>query len=164
MLNVGDIIDVEVQSVREFGIFCRFGNDTIVVLIPDVSWIASFNSCEQFAVVGDVLTVKVQLVNHEKGAIGASIKGLNPNPWEADQLRPGDEHEVRVVRIVANADRCQGNPGYLIELLPGAFAMLCANDSALEVGQQCTVSIIRVDQHRHAVTVALKHDWHRLGD
>jgi len=158
MIAVGDIIDVQVQRVEVFGIFCRHENETILLLIPETSWIASFCSCEQFADPGDWLTVKIKHVDHESRKIAASIRELHPNPWEAGQLQPGDEYKARMVRYVPKADRCNGQPGYLIEVLPGAYAMLRANGITLAPNQQCTVSVIKSDAFMHTVTVSLKHN------
>jgi predicted RNA-binding protein with RPS1 domain len=142
MLAIGDVVDVEVQTVAVFGVFCRYGEQEVLVLIPETSWVASFCSCEQFAKPGDRLTVKIIGVDAQKGKIAASIKALQPDPWTSGELAPGTEHRGRVVRYVEKADRCMDGPGFLIEMIPGAYVMLCANGVLLEAGQQVTVVIV----------------------
>lgn len=155
MLEIGNIVEVEVQSVEVFGIFCRHESQEILVLIPETSWIASFCSCEQFTQPGDYLKVKIKHVDRESGKIAASIKDLHSNPWETDQLKAGNEHVARVIRCVREADRCNDGPGYLIEVLPGAYAMMCANGLKFQVGQQCIVTIEKSDPTTHAVQVTI---------
>ncbi len=154
MVAAGDIIEVEVVSVAVFGLFCRYGEQEVLVLIPEISWIASYNSCEQFASPGDRFRVKVLRVDAESGQVSGSIIALHPNPWQSDQLALGTEYRARVVRPVANADRCGGAPGYLLELLPGAYVMMCGGPH-LECGQVRSVKIIASDAFKRSVQVAL---------
>src|SRR5258708_2533798 len=100
MLAVGEIVEVEVQTVAVFGVFCRFEVQEVLVLIPETSWIASFCSCHQFAEAGDRFAVKIKHVDLGTGKIAASIRELYPTPWETGQLAPGTEHRARVVRYV----------------------------------------------------------------
>lgn len=156
MLNAGEVVEVEVRTVAVFGVFCRHGEEEILVLIPETSWVASFCSCEQFARSGDRLTVKIIHVDASKGKISASIKALHPDPWATGELAPGIEHQARVVRYVEKADRCMDGPGYLIELIPGAYVMLCANGLSPEIGDRITVVIRESDFSKRAVQVTCK--------
>jgi ribosomal protein S1 len=155
MLAIGQIVDVEVQTVAVFGVFCRYAEQCVLVLIPETSWIASFCSCHQFAEPGDRFSVKIKHVDPFTGRIAASIKDVHPNPWETGQLTPGTEHLARVVRYVDKADRCDDNPGYLIELLPGAYTMLCVDGLSLTKNQQYMVTIREADSFRHSVKLAV---------
>jgi predicted RNA-binding protein with RPS1 domain len=153
MLAIGQIIEVEVQMTAVFGIFCRYAEQDILVLIPEISWIASFGMCHQFAEPGDRFLVKIKHVDQRTGKVAASIKELHPNPWETGQLAPGAEHQARVVRYVDKADRCDDSPGYLLELLPGAYLMLCADGLSLKKNQQCRAKVYESDAIRHVVKV-----------
>jgi predicted RNA-binding protein with RPS1 domain len=156
MLHVGQIIDVEVRSVAVFGLFCAWEGQEILVLIPETSWIASCNSCLQLADPGDHLAVKVVHVDSETGKVSASIRAAHPDPWRNGLLAAGLEHQARVVRYVDKADRCEGNPGYLIELLPGAYAMLRADGLSFRKNQSCVVRVCKSDESKHAVEVIFK--------
>ena len=153
MLAAGQIIDVKVQSAAVFGLLCRHDKQDVLVLIPAVSWIASFGSCEQFADPGDELTVKVMRVDTGTGKVAASIREQYPDPWEDGSLRPGTEHQARVVRFVEKADRCNDGPGYLLELMPGAYVMLCDSGSLLEKDQHCLVTVRESDSSKRTVRV-----------
>jgi predicted RNA-binding protein with RPS1 domain len=156
MLATGQVVEVEVCTVAVFGVFCRYEEQEILVLIPEISWIASFCACHQFAKPGDRLTVKIIHADVATGKIAGSIKALHPDPWTNDALAPGTDHLARVVRYVEKADRCNDGPGYLIELMPGAYVMLCANGSSLEADQQIMVTVRESDFTKRAVRVAAK--------
>jgi small subunit ribosomal protein S1 len=156
MLKAGDVVEVEVRNVAVFGVFCRHGEQEILVLIPETSWVASFCSCEQFAQPGDRLTVKIIHVDAARGKIAASIKALHPDPWTTGELAPGTEHQARVVRYVEKADRCMDGPGYLIELIPGSYIMLCASSLSLKTGEQVAVVIRESDFSKRAVRATCK--------
>jgi hypothetical protein len=153
MLAVGQIVEVEVQAVAVFGLFCRYDGQEVLVLLPETSWTASFCSGHQFAEPGDRLTVKVLHVDDERGKVSASVKAVYPDPWLGGLLAPGTEHQARVVRRVEAADRCGGGAGYLLELVPGAYVVLC-DGPPLEKGQTCTVTVVATDYAKRAVRVA----------
>lgn len=155
MLATGQIVEVEVQSVAVFGLFCRYDGQELLVLIPEISWIASYCSCHQFAAPGDRLTVKVIHVDADSGKVSASVKAVHPDPWAAGLLAAGTDHRARVVRFVENADNCGDGDGYLLELMPGAYVMLCGGPT-IEKGQTCTVTVVESDFSKRAVRVARK--------
>jgi predicted RNA-binding protein with RPS1 domain len=155
MLAIGQIVEVEVTTVAVFGVFCRHDEHDVLVLIPDTSWIASFCSCHQFAKRGDRFTVKVIHVDEATGKISGSIKAVHPDPWAAGHLAPGTTHLARVVHYVEKADRCNDSPGYLVEVLPGAYALLCADRFTVESGQQCMVTVTESNFSKRAVRVVV---------
>lgn len=106
MLVAGEVVEVEVRNVEVFGIFCSHHDQEILVLIPDISWVACFNSCRQFAEPGDRFFVKILNVDSNTGKVAASLKALHPDPWVAGLLKLGAIHRARVVRRVEKADRC----------------------------------------------------------
>ncbi len=155
MLVSGDIVTAEVLSVQVFGVFCAYDKQEIQVLIPEISWIASFNSCVQFASPGDQLRVKIIHVDAAGDRIAGTIKGMYADPWESNQFEVGTVFSSKVIRRVDQADRCDGQSGYLVELMPGAYAMLCAQHISLKVGETCSVILTEVDRQRHAVSISL---------
>jgi predicted RNA-binding protein with RPS1 domain len=156
MLVAGQVVEVEVRTVAVFGVFCAHGEQELLVLIPEMSSVAYFNSCHQFAEPGDRLTVKVIHVDPATGKAAASVRALYPDPWPAGLLAPGSEHQARVVRYVEKADRCADAPGYLLELLPGAYVMLCAGSLSLEKNQPVTVMVRESNRSQSAVRVDVK--------
>ena len=154
-LQIDQIVDVTVKSVQVFGLFCTYEGDAeLVVLIPEISWTASFCSCEQIADVGDLITVKILNIDDPSGEIAASIRHRFPDPWKTDLLNVGQSHSAKIVRHVENADRCDDGPGYLLELVPGAFVMLCTTKTALVPGNTYDVTITESNPGAHAIAVS----------
>ncbi len=155
MLAVGDTVTAEVTSLQVFGVFCRHASHDMLVVIPETSWIASFNSCLQFADIGDQLTVKITNIDQPTGKIAASVKDLHPDPWTNEKIIVGAHYNARVVRFVESTDRCNNRSAYLIELLPGSYAMLASGDRAISCGQNVAVKVLAADLRQSSVVV----DW-----
>jgi hypothetical protein len=77
-LNPGDVVRAVVRKIAVFGLFCEYGTHEILVLIPEISWIPSFASCEQVAEVGDQLKVKIVHIDQERNKIAGSVRALHP--------------------------------------------------------------------------------------
>jgi hypothetical protein len=157
-LKVGDIISAVVTNTANYGMFLRHGDDAILVLIPETSWTACYASCHQLADVGDEFEIVIVAVGAD-GRIAGSLRAWHPtsDPWSgAWQLKVGDCIDAKVARIVTSADRCNRGKGYLLELRPAAYAMLCADGlPELLNGQRCKVRVSDIDESRHAIGVKL---------
>lgn len=154
-LHAGQVVDVIVKSAQTYGLFCEYDGDTeLLVLIPEISWTASFCSCDQIADVGDSITVKILAVDEASGKIAGSIRHRFPDPWSTDALDVGRTYTATVIRHVETADRCDNGPAYLMEIIPGSFVMLCTSDSDLVPGDVCDVTITTSNPDAHAVSVS----------
>ena len=158
-LNTGDVVRAVVRQTAVFGLFCECGTHEILVLIPEISWIPSFASCEQVAAVGDELEVKIVHIDRERNKIAGSLRALHPgsDPWHgAWRLGVGDVLEATVLRWVEKADRCGDAGGYLLALRPAALVMLCGQDAGrFRSGDRCAVRITSIDPSWKKVTVDL---------
>ena len=154
-LHAGQVVDVIVISVQTYGLFCEYDGDTeLLVLIPEISWTASFCSCDQIADVGDSITVKILAVDESSGKIAGSIRQRFPDPWNTDALDVGRTYAATIIRPVEMADRCNDGPAYLLEIVPGAFVMLCTSDSDLVPGDVCNVTITISNPDVHSVAIS----------
>ena len=158
-LKVGDVVRAVVRKAVVFGLFCEFGTQEILVLIPEISWIPSFASCEQVAAVGDELEVKIIHIDRERNKISGSLVALHPenDPWHgAWQLGVSDGLEATVVRWVEKADRCGDAGGYLLALRPAALVMLCGQEAGcFKNGDTVAVKVTALDARSRQVTVGL---------
>lgn len=153
---MGQTVDVIVKSVQTYGLFCAYDEHTeLLVLTPETSWTASYCSCDQFADVGDLITVKILHIDNDRGKIAASVRHRFPDPWATDSLQIDRRYAAKIVRNVQSADRCNGGTGHLLELVPGAFVMLCASNSHLVPGDTCDVIITDSNPDSHAVKISL---------
>ena len=158
-LKPGDVVRAVVRKTAVFGLFCEYGTHEILVLIPEISWIPSFASCEQVAAVGDELEVKIIHIDKERNKIAGSLRALHPesDPWHgAWQLGVGDVLEATVVRWVEKADRCGDAGGYLLALRPAALVMLCGQEAGrFKSGDRVAVRVTSIDARHSKVTVGL---------
>ena len=149
------------RKTAVFGLFCEYGTHEILVLIPEISWIPSFASCEQVAAVGDELEFKIVHIDKERNKIAGSLRALHPesDPWHgAWQLGVGDVLDATVVRWVDKADRCGDKGGYLLALRPAALVMLCGQEAGrFKSGDKCAVRIASIDKLHWQVKVELSH-------
>lgn len=154
-LQIGEKLKVTVTAVAEFGIFCQWQNHSILVTIPETSWIASYNSCVQFAAVGDTHEIIIRSVDPTGEKISASIRALYSDPWQENSLVIGSIHLAKIVRYVEQADRCNNQPAYLVELMPGAYAMLCVRGQTFQKGDLCEVMITETTPEKRSVKLAM---------
>ena len=158
-LEVGQIVQARATAVATFGIFLEHQGRSILVEIPETSWIASFASCTEIAAVGYESQVKIlREIEAGKRFVG-SMTAAHPegDPWSGNwNLSVGDRVQATVARVVEAADRCGGKRGYLLELRPAALVMLCATgEERLQPGEMCDVEIIEMDVRHRAVKVRL---------
>ena len=148
------------RKTAVFGLFCECGTHEVLVLIPEISWIPSFASCEQVAAVGDELEVEVIHIDKDRKKIAGSVRAIYPesDPWKgAWQLGEGDVVEATVVRWVEKADRCGNAGGYLLALRPAALVMLCGQAAGrFNKGDVVAVMVTSIDKVQGQVNVALR--------
>jgi predicted RNA-binding protein with RPS1 domain len=158
-LYPGDVVRAVVRKTAVFGLFCEYGTQEILVLIPEISWIPSFASCEQVAAVGDELEVKIVHIDRQRNKIAGSLRALHPesDPWHgAWRLGVGDVLDATVVRWVEKADRCGGAGGCLLALRPAALVMLCGQEAGrFKSGDRVAVRVTEIDARHGKVTVGL---------
>jgi S1 RNA binding domain len=158
-VKTGDVVRVVVRKTAVFGLFCEYGTHEILVLIPEISWIPSFASCDQVAVVGDELEIKIIHIDRERNKIAGSLVALHPgsDPWHGKwQLGVGDVLEATVLRWVEKADRCGNAGGYLLSLRPAAFVMLCGQEAGrFKCGDTVAVKVTALDARSRQVTVGV---------
>ena len=158
-LNPGDVVRAVVRKTAVFGLFCECRGQEILVLIPEISWIPSFASCEQVAAVGDELEVKIIHIDRERNKIAGSLCALHPesDPWHgAWQPGVGEVLEATVVHWVEKADRCDDAGAYLLALRPAALVMLCGQEAGrFKNGEKVAMRITTIDTHQRKVMVAL---------
>ncbi|MCC9602264.1 hypothetical protein LOC67_17045 [Stieleria sp. JC731] len=85
----GDRITITATEVAVYGIHCTTERSQPgLLLIPYISWIPCFNSCQQFAKRGDVIEAAVRFVDPGTGKIALTHCEMFDDPWESGDLRP----------------------------------------------------------------------------
>jgi hypothetical protein len=152
-LIVGQVIEVEVATSEVYGLFCKWNSVSIFIDILSISWIASFNSATQIAAPGDRLTVLVTNVSDDERENRASLRDRYSNPWPEGLLREGRVHSAKIIRYVEQSDRCANRSAYLLEIVPGGYAMLCENSLQLTAGETHRVIIVESTPSCSAVRI-----------
>ena len=100
--SVGDILELPVASISEFGIFLttKEGIDGLVH-VSDISWTENARFADKYKV-GEMIKVKVLDINPKEGKFSLGIKQLSENPWDTveEKYPIGSRHEVEVTHIV----------------------------------------------------------------
>src|SRR5438105_4118468 len=91
MLEIGSVIRGSVVRVEPYGLYLKSGDQTVVVLAPEVSWFGK-GELRQCVRVGEVFDVLVLRFNYPKREVVGSIRRLKPeeNPYRhLSRLEPG---------------------------------------------------------------------------
>src|SRR2546423_12274196 len=100
MVEIGSIIQAQVERVEPYGLFLRHGDETVFVVLPEVSWLDKRDLRERVRV-GEAADVYVLRYNYEKKHIVGSIRRAHPelNPYRTlSRLPPGEPHCGTVVQ------------------------------------------------------------------
>lgn len=147
-LSVGQVVTAKVTHVATFSLFMDFRGDSILVLIPE-SWIPCYASCAEIAGVGDEFNIRILKWVEERKQYVGSVRDVHPesDPWsERWSLSVGDVIRAIVVRRVERADRCGDKPGYLLQLRPAAYVMVCdQGQGGWRVGSDAAVTVMAID-------------------
>ena len=155
MIKLYSIIKVTVKRPEVFGLFCEYNGNEVLLLIPETSWVASYCSCVQYAQKGDILKVEVIAVDEETKKYSISVRSMYPDPWEDNSFEVGKTYKAKIIRYVTEADRLNDTSGYLVELIPGSFAMLDSEGQTFEENEDCEVIITHKAEEKKALKIKL---------
>ncbi len=101
-LEVGEIREGVVSSVAQFGVFVNIGELDGLIHISELSW-SIVDHPSEILNVGDLIQVKIIVVDQERQHIGLSLRQLHPNPWDTavGKYREGDIVRATVVQATA---------------------------------------------------------------
>lgn len=101
-LEVGQIIDGKVSSIKDFGAFVDIGGIEGLVHISELSW-ARVNDPSDLVEVGEDVKVFVLGIDHERKKISLGMKQLKPDPWTTvmDNYKVGQILDGKISRIVS---------------------------------------------------------------
>ncbi len=154
-MRPGDILTVTAEVVEVYGVHCVTEDSRpALLLIPYTSWIASFCSCKQFAEPGDKIKAAVRFIHPKSESIALTHCEVYEDPWANQRFVVGATFDAVAMRRVENADRCDDGPALLVRILPGAYAMLCGENSDISMGQSLSVILTEVDQRNWSVRIA----------
>lgn len=158
-VHEGDIIEGEVSSLTDFGVFVNLGELDGLVHLTEITWKRTFKLKDMFKK-GDKVTVKVTGIDTEKDRISLSIKQVQGDPWDTatERIHVGD----RFTGIVTNLT----DFGAFVEIEPGIEGLIHVGDLSwarvkkprdiLKKGQEIDVVILEIDGEKRKISLGHK--------
>ena len=154
-MKPGDIITATATEVAVYGIHCvTEESQSALLLIPYISWIPCFNSCKQFAAPGDTIYAAARFVDEDTGKIALTHCEMFDDPWRFNLITNGSRFDATAIRHVESSDRCGNKPALLVRLVPGTYAMLCGDHSAVALGAVVPVDVSDANEQQRSVTLS----------
>ncbi len=157
----GTIIEGEVKSVTDFGVFIGIeeGIDGMVH-ISDFSWTKRVNHPNEVFKPGDKVRAVVLGVDIENERFSLGVKQLDADPWtQVDQkFQIGTMHEVKVTKLadfgvfVELADDIEG----LVHISELSTKRVGSPDEVCKVGDMIKAEVISIDQDARKVGLSAR--------
>ena len=158
-LNVGEIRNGTVKTLKEYGAFVDLGGLDGFLHIGEISW-SRLNHPEQVLTQGQSVEVKILEIDKERSRISLGMKQLTSDPWggAVDVYAVGRQVSGTVTRIM--------DFGAFVELEPGIEGLLHISElehtrvrrvsDVLSEGQSVNVQILNVDASQQRISLSLK--------
>lgn len=163
-VQVGDIIEGEVRSMRPFGAFVDIGGADGLLHVSEIGW-AQVSHPRDVLEVGQKIQVQVIRMDPENQRIALSRKRLLPNPWDTveERYHPGDIVPATITRVVDFGAFAQLEPGIegLIHISELADITVAEPLKTVQVGDKVHVKVLRVDRRRQRVGLSIRQVLYR---
>ena len=158
--KVGQLMDVTVKRVVDFGVFVDLGGIDGLVPRSEISWQRNAQP-EDFVKEGDPLQVRVIEIQPQSGKVTLSRRKARENPWDNVAERyPVETHVTGPVVSITSY-------GAFVRLDEGMDGMIHISDMAwdasgkkpgdfVEVGQELNAVVLSVDAEAHRMSLGLK--------
>lgn len=158
-LEIGQVIEGEIKSIVDFGLFVDIGGFEGLVHRSEISWKDLPAPPEEFEE-GDTVEVKVIDFDRENEKISLSIKRLKPNPWEgvAEDYPVGSTVEGTVVSVT--------DFGAFIELEPEVEGLVHISElswgypedphEVVEEGDTVEAEVLKVDEEEQRISLSIR--------
>jgi small subunit ribosomal protein S1 len=158
-VHEGDVIEGEVNSITDFGVFVNFGSIEGLIHITELAWQRN-PKAKELVNKGDIVKVKVIGIDRDKNRISLSVRQTLPEPWDsaAEHWMPKMETEGTVTNIT--------DFGAFVEIEPGIEGLIHIGDLSwtrirhpkelLKRGQKVRVIILEVDNERKRISLGYK--------
>ena len=158
-VHEGDIVEGEVSSITNFGVFVNLGALEGLVHITELAWQRNAK-IKYLAEKGDKVKVKVIGIDREKNKISLSIRQTLPDPWEDVTARwsKGTKAEGTVTNLT--------DFGAFVELEPGIEGLIHIGDlswgrikhpkEVLKKGQKVDVIVLEVKTEEKRISLGYK--------
>ncbi|MBQ6774687.1 MAG: S1 RNA-binding domain-containing protein [Synergistaceae bacterium] len=158
-VHEGDILEGEVSSLTDFGVFVNLGEMDGLVHSTELTWKRNVKIKDMFKK-GDKVTVKVIGIDKEKDRISLSIKQTTGDPWDTvgERIHKGDVMKGTVTNLTEF--------GAFVEIEPGIEGLVHVGDiswqrikkpkDVLKRGQELEVLVLDVDTEKRRISLGCK--------
>lgn len=158
-LNVGDVVEGEIKSIVDFGLFVDIGGFEGLVHRTEISWKdlpAPPNTYE----VGDRVNVKILDVNRERQRVSLSIKQTRPDPWEGISRRypVGQKFTGEVVAITDFGAfvRMEEDVEGLVHVSELSWGFPEDPREIVQEGDEVMVVVLDVDEENRRISLSMR--------
>ena len=152
-LKEGELREGVVTSLRPFGAFVDIGGADGLIHISELCW-NRVESPADVLKVGQKIKTQIVKLDCDKNRIGLSLKRLEPNPWENEDLHP------EVGSLSEGTVSCIGNNGIYVQLENGLEGLVRAKEGLLLPGKgtRLKVRVISFEPEREHLDLELEQD------
>ncbi len=166
-LQEGQLRKGRVSGISSFGAFVDLGGADGLIHISELSW-NPVSSPEEVVQIGQEVDVYVLKVDREAKKIALSLRRLAPEPWEtiSDRYQVGQLVKGMVTKLTnfGAFARIEGSIEGLIHISELSERMIHHPKEVVQVGDEVTVKIIRIEPDRRRLGLSLKQAEETLGD
>jgi small subunit ribosomal protein S1 len=166
----GSIIEGEVSSLTDFGVFVNIGAVDGLVHMSEISWKRNVRIKDAFKK-GDKVTVKVIGIDHENNRISLSIKQVDGDPWNSvlERIQKGMVLTGPVTNVTDFGAFVEIEPGVegLVHIGDISWARIRHPKEAFRKGQEVQVQVLEIDTDKRRISLGFKqlHDpWRDIGE
>ncbi|MDR1048145.1 MAG: S1 RNA-binding domain-containing protein [Synergistaceae bacterium] len=166
----GSVIEGEVSSLTDFGVFVNIGAMDGLVHMSEISWKRSVRIKDAFKK-GDKVTVRVIKIDYENNKISLSIKQVSGNPWTtvAERVHKGDVVTGPVTNVAEFGAFVEIEPGVegLVHIGDISWARVRHPKEVFRKGQEVEVQVLEIDTEKRRISLGFKqlHDpWKDIGE
>jgi small subunit ribosomal protein S1 len=170
-IDIGSIVEGDVSSVKDFGVFVDLGGADGMIHLSELSYQRVKHPGELLKE-GQHVRVKVISIDRDSGRIGLSLKALQSDPWSDldKRYRPGQLVEAEIIKIhpkhgafarLKDDEAIEG----LIPLSELSDKMVSNPREVLKEGQVVTLRVMRVEPEQKRIALSLKRvSWAEYAD
>ncbi len=158
-VHEGDVLEGEVSSLTDFGVFVNLGEMDGLVHLTEITWKRNFKLKDMFKK-GDKVTVKVIGIDYEKDRISLSIKQVAGDPWDtiSERIHKGDVIKGTVTNLTDFGAFVEIEPGIegLVHVGDISWARIKKPRDVLKKGQELEVVVLDVDMEKKRISLGCK--------
>ncbi len=158
-IEVGKEYEGTIKSFVDFGAFVNIGPIDGLLHISEMSWSQIKHPSDIFKV-GEKIKVTILSYDEDKKKVSLGYRREEDNPWYmiSEEIKAGDEIDVRIVRIVPFGAFAEIKPGVegLIHISNISHKRLGHPAEVLRIDEIVRVKVLEVDESNKRVALSIK--------